>query len=65
MCTFQKSACVLENSIITANEREEIRNELVRIEGINCPGIKIFKGTYMYVHLLYVLKVSILSGIRC
>ena len=48
-CPFvylQKTAVELENSIITSNEREEIRKKLVIREGINVDAIKTIRGNF-------------------
>lgn len=41
---LQKSACLLQNSVLTGNEREEIRKQLVKMEGINCEAMKTYYG---------------------
>ncbi|XP_037796642.1 uncharacterized protein LOC119591960 [Penaeus monodon] len=45
---YIKSACLLQNSVLTGNEREEIRKQLVKIEGINCETIKTYYGSEFY-----------------
>ncbi|XP_071531381.1 uncharacterized protein [Panulirus ornatus] len=45
---YIKSACVLQNSVITSDELEDIRHELFKIEGINCQAIKIIRGREYY-----------------
>lgn len=41
---YIKSACVLENSILTSTEREEIRHQLVKAEGMKVEAIKTIRG---------------------
>ncbi|XP_042858166.1 uncharacterized protein LOC122244355 [Penaeus japonicus] len=45
---YIKSACLLQNSVLTGNEREEIRKQLVKMEGINCEAMKTYYGSEFY-----------------
>ncbi|KAG7166022.1 uncharacterized protein LOC121870015 [Homarus americanus] len=45
---YIKSGCVLESSILTVNEREEIRRKLVKEEGVNVRALKTIKGQELF-----------------
>ncbi|XP_045583294.1 uncharacterized protein [Procambarus clarkii] len=42
---YIKSSCVLRNSILTPNEREELRRQVIAAEGINTRGLKTIRGS--------------------